>query len=78
MDAYSSRAAPRRFLPWVRISWRVSSGTMLRLLGGESKGVEPFLVAEFPLVQFEDVGCDEVAEYPEQDDDYDDEIQVRL
>jgi hypothetical protein len=30
------------------------------------------------LVQFENVGSDEVAEYPEQDDDYDDEVQVRL
>ena len=32
----------------------------------------------FPLVQFEDVGCHEVAEYPEQDDDYHDEMHVRL
>ena len=37
-----------------------------------------FQVADFPLVQFENVGCDEVAEYPEQDDDYDDEMHVWL
>jgi hypothetical protein len=30
------------------------------------------------LVKFEDVGSDKVTEYPEQDDDYNDEMHVRL
>ena len=50
---------------------------MLCPLDGESKGVT-LLGADFPLVQFKNVGCDEVAEYPEQDDDSDDDIHVRL
>jgi hypothetical protein len=42
-------------------------------------GVEPFLGADFPLVQFENVGSDEVAdEYREQDDDYVHDMQVRV
>src|SRR5260370_11078726 len=48
-------------------------GNNAALVGRRKQGVRLCL-----LVQFENVGSDEVAEYPEQDDDYDDEMQVRL